>query len=116
MTPQERKAIRDQALITYLDAVEERKAHCGHLTNTISVLRHVVRLHDEDGLRVQMNKAPHPPTIENGRPEGSTLPSHETLVNAFIECQKAKQREELQYTEAINAGVDRSLLPKPGIS
>ena len=35
MTPQERKAIRDEKLIAYLDTVDDRKAHCGQLSRII---------------------------------------------------------------------------------
>ena len=109
MTPDERKVLRDKLLISYMDAVDDRKAHCGRLASLIAIFRHVVRLHDEGNMQVQMN-GDSPPTFEDGSVDGYRLPSHEDVVSAFIECQKAKQREELRRTDAANAGVDRGRL------
>ena len=56
------------------------------------------------------------PALRDGSSEGYRLPPHEELVNAFIECQEAKQREEHQYADAVNAGVARDRMPSPGAS
>ena len=96
MTPAERKEIQNEFLISYLDAVDDRKAHCGQLLKVIGVLRTVVAAHSAGELRVS----------DDGLVAGHMLPTHADLVKAFIECQQARQRELIAYTDAINAGVD----------
>ena len=104
MTANERKAIRDEALIAYHDAVDDRKAHCEKLYRIIDILREVVRHHDDGKLGVS----------EDRKLAGHQLPTHDDLVTAFIECQKAKQREERAYAQAVSSGVDPSRLSAPG--
>ena len=104
MTPHERKEVRNEFLISYFDAVDDRKAHCGQLLKVVGVLRTVVTAHSAGELSVS----------DDGLVAGHTLPTHAALVKAFTECQQARQRELIAYTEAINAGVDRSRLDPPG--
>lgn len=104
MTLAERKEIQNEFLISYLDSVEDRKAHCGQLLKIIGVLRTVVMAHAAGELSVS----------NDGLVAGCTLPTHDDLVKAFIECQQARQRELTAYTEAFNAGVDRSRLDQLG--
>ena len=101
MTQDERKQIRDTKLLNYLDAVDDRKANCGRLSEIIGAFRRIVNLYDESAL---------PPTLLDG---SLRLPSSDDLADALKACLKAKQFEHKQYEEAINAGVDPSRMKQP---
>ena len=60
------------------------------------VLRQIVKLHDENAIKVKSHNASDPPTFDDGTMDGFQLPSHKDLVEAFVACQKAKQFEETQ--------------------
>ena len=100
MSQDERKQIRDTKLVKYIDAIDNREAHCGNLSEIIDVFRQVVTLYDKNAL--------------DGSLSGLQLPSHEALVEAVVECQEAKQLEKARYEDALNAGVDASRIPVPG--
>lgn len=110
MTEIERKAVRDKALLDYLDAVDDRKAHCGRVTQLVGVLRRVVADHDANSINVQLKKSG-PATFIDGTADGLTLPTHTEFVEAFIKCRDAEAQERRLYVEALNAGVPPDRLP-----
>ena len=112
MTPHERKEVRNELLNSYLETVEDRKAHCGRLSTIITVLRRIIAMYDNRTLRVQKNSAPISPTIEDGSADGYRIPTHDDLMAAFVDCRNAEQREALARIDAIKGGVDPDFLPQ----
>lgn len=108
MTDAEKNGVRERALGRYLRAVDDRKAHCGLLAEHIGLLRDVVRLHDDQDLHVA--GAPGRQVFGYDEHAGFRLPSHEDVVTAFVDCQKARAEEQRLLVEALNAGVSRDVL------
>ena len=108
MTDAEKTGIRTRALERYMRAVDDRRAHCGRLSELIGQLRDVVSLHDDQTIHI----AGEPGAEVFGYDEatGFTLPSHEDVIAAFVACQKARQTENRLLVDARNAGVDRTAL------
>ena len=108
MTDMEKTEIRSRAIARFLQAVDGRKAHCGLLAERVGRLRDVVRWHDEHALHVA--GAPGREVFGDDEHAGFVLPSHQEVVAAFVDCQKARAEEQRLLVEALNAGVSREVL------
>ena len=108
MTTGEKNAIHNRTLDRYAQAVDNRKAYCGRLAEHVNTFRDLVRLYDE-GILSTSDKAGKTVFGQNDT-FGIELPPHDTVVVAFVDYQKAHLEEARLKAEAINAGVNRSLV------
>ena len=104
MSEQEKKAIRDEKLIAYLDAVDDREAHCGRVSKIIDTLRRIVSEYDKGTI------------FEGEVAEGLKLPTTDELTDALMECQESRRTEGRRYREALEAGVPENRMPPPSAS
>ena len=109
MTEAEKNGIRARALERYMRAVDDRKAHCGRLAELVECFRSVVNLYDEQSIHITEGDSG-AWVFGHEAASGFTLPSHDAVVQAFRECQTARQEEQRLFVVAMNAGVDRKAL------
>ena len=109
MTAAEKHGIRERALGRYMCVVDDRKAHCGRLAELIESFRHVVGLYDAQDIHVSGGQDASW-VFGHDEASGFRLPSHDDVVKAFQDCQKARQAKHRLLVDAINAGVDRHAL------
>ena len=109
MTEAEKNGIRARALERYMRAIDDGKAQCGLLSELVEVLRSVVNLYDTHSIQVAETDSGGL-VFGHEAASGFTIPSNDAVVQSFRECQKARQEEHRLLSEALNAGVDKTVL------